>query len=249
MKKTIVIVGATSSIAEHCARLWAAQDQYDFILLGRNKEKLKIIKNDLQVRQPTSAINVCIASFFNADEIDSLVKEICKKNISIVLIAQGALIEQEICEEDLNFVTQSININALSPVLYTEAFYKYLYQEQDSTIAIFSSVAGDRGRKSNYVYGSAKGLVTRYVEGMQHRNAINNGRVVFTLIKPGPTDSAMTIHLKEQGIKLASTEQVAQNIIDGIKHKKRVIYTPRKWGFIMLIVRLVPFFIFKKMDI
>lgn len=249
MEKTIVIVGATSSIAEHCARLWAAQDQYDFILLGRNEEKLKVIKNDLQVRQPTSKINFYIASFFNADEIDTLVREICKTTISIVLIAQGALIGQESCEENLSLITQSININALSPVLYAEAFYKYLYQESDAIIAIFSSVAGERGRKSNYVYGAAKGLVTRYIEGVQHRNAINNGRVTITLIKPGPTESAMTIHLKNQGIKLASTEKVAKDIINGIKNKKRVIYTPRKWSFIMLLIRLIPFFIFKKMDI
>lgn len=249
MKKTIVIVGATSSIAEHCARFWAEEDQYDFILLGRNEEKLKIVKNDLQVRQPTSTINFYIASFFNADEIDTLAREICKTTINIVLIAQGALIEQESCEENLNHITQSVNINALSPVLYAEAFYKYLYQESDATIAIFSSVAGERGRKSNYVYGAAKSLVTRYIEGMQHRNAIDKGKLSICLIKPGPTESAMTIHLKEQGVALASTKKVAKDIIDGIKDKRRIIYTPRKWILIMLIIKIIPFFLFKKMNI
>lgn len=249
MKKTIVIVGATSSIAEYCARLWILQDQYDFILLGRNEEKLKIIQKDLQVRQPTSIVSIYIVSFFDANAIDTLVKILCKATINIVLIAQGALIEQQVCEDDLSLITQSISINALSPVLFAEAFYKYLDHELAATIAIFSSVAGDKGRRSNYVYGSAKSLVTRYAEGMQHRSAISNSRIAITIIKPGPTESAMTMHLKNQGVKLASTEKVAKDIVNGIKNKRRIIYTPKRWRVIMIIIRLMPFFIFKKMNI
>ena len=115
------------------------------------------------------------------------------------------------------------------------------------TLAVISSVAGDRGRKSNYIYGAAKGLVTRYVQGLQHRLANSNVHVV--LIKPGPTDTPMTASLVAQGAKLASVESVALGIVTAIERKKTVAYVPGKWWLIMMIIRHLPSFIFNKMNI
>ena len=108
-------------------------------------------------------------------------------------------------------------------------------------------VAGDRGRKSNYVYGAAKGLITRYTQGLQHRLA--NTGVQVVLIKPGPTDTPMTAHLKQEGGRFASVDDVAKCIVVGIKRSKSVVYAPAKWALIMMIIRHLPEFIFKRMDI
>ena len=248
MNKRIVIVGATSSIALHCARIWA-KSPCDFILLGRNLEKLEIVKNDLTVRNSSNTAVVGVVSFLDTYKIEQTVESICKKPVDIVLIAQGALIGQEDCEKSLISLTHSIEINALSPILYVEAFYQAMKHQSQGSIAVFSSVAGDRGRKSNYAYGASKGLVTRYVEGMQHKNSILKHSLKVCLIKPGPTESNMTNFLKERGAKLADTSKVAQDIVKGISKGKRVVYTPIKWLVIMFIIRLIPFGIFKKLDI
>jgi short-subunit dehydrogenase len=115
------------------------------------------------------------------------------------------------------------------------------------TIALISSVAGDRGRASNYVYGAAKSLVSRYAQGLQHRFSGTSVKII--LVKPGPTETPMTAHLKTQGVKLASTQKVADQIVSGIEKGQSVIYTPKKWGIIMMIIRLLPNFIFNKLKI
>jgi short-subunit dehydrogenase len=115
------------------------------------------------------------------------------------------------------------------------------------TLGLIGSVAGDRGRKSNYVYGSAKGLVTRYAQGLQHRLAATPVKVV--LIKPGPTETPMTAQLKQQGAKLACVEQVAQAICSGMAQGRAVVYAPAKWALIMMIIRHLPRWIFNKLDI
>ena len=115
------------------------------------------------------------------------------------------------------------------------------------TLAIIGSVAGDRGRKSNYVYGAAKGLVTRYAQGFQHRLANTNVNVV--LVKPGPTDTPMTAGMKGKGPKMADVTAVASSIVGGIAKSTPIIYAPAKWAVIMMVIRHLPRFIFNKMNI
>jgi short-subunit dehydrogenase len=142
---------------------------------------------------------------------------------------------------------EALEINGISPVLYAEAFAQHMARENHGTMALIGSVAGDRGRKSNYVYGAAKGLVARYAQGLQHRFSGTDVKIV--LIKPGPTDTPMTAHLKGQGAKLASVEVVAKKIIDAIERGQAVAYIPRKWMLIMLIIRHLPRIIFNRMNI
>jgi len=141
----------------------------------------------------------------------------------------------------------AMRLNALSPVLFAEAFAGRMAVRQQGTIAVIGSVAGDRGRQSNYVYGAAKSLVATYLEGMQHRFA--GAGVKIVLIKPGPTDTPMTAHLKDGKLKLAPVEDVAKAIVKGIESGKPVIYAPAKWRVIMLIIRHLPRFVFNKMRI
>ena len=248
MMKRLVIVGATSAIAEHCARLWVKESAVDLTLIGRDMDKLQMVADDLRVRSPDSVIHTVTADFIDPAAVRLVVDQITASGpVQLVLIAHGTLPDQQQCQNDLAVGQQALIINGLSPVLFAEAFAGHLQAANGGTLAVIGSVAGDRGRKSNYVYGAAKGLVTRYVQGLQHRLARSGVQVV--LIKPGPTDTPMTAHLKQQGMALASAEQVAQAIVDGIAKGAATIYAPAKWKLIMLVIRHLPNFIFNRMDI
>jgi decaprenylphospho-beta-D-erythro-pentofuranosid-2-ulose 2-reductase len=247
-RKKVVIIGATSTIAEHCARLWAAEKPAEMILVGRDRAKTELVALDLRVRTPDALITSVEADFLDPAKIQSLADEIYKKgSIDIVLIAHGSLPDQEQCQNDLSECAEALEINGVSPVLFAEAFVGHMEKADKGTLAIIGSVAGDRGRKSNYVYGAAKGLITRYAQGLQHRLA--NTAVKVVLIKPGPTDTPMTANLKNKGARLASAGVVAQNIVNGIAQGKSVVYAPAKWALIMMVIRHLPKTLFNRLDI
>ncbi len=247
-KKRNVIIGATSAIAEHCARLWVQGEPGDITLVGRDAARTERVAADLRVRSPQSVIRVVQAEFLDPIAIQAVVDSVVDQGtVDTVLIAHGSLPEQSTCQSDLTACREALDINGISPVLYAEAFVKHMTKANHGTLALIGSVAGDRGRKSNYVYGAAKGLVARYAQGLQHRFAGTGVKIV--LIKPGPTDTPMTAHLKSQGAKLASVEDVAQKIVDAIKCGQTVAYVSRKWMLIMLIIQHLPRIIFNKLNI
>lgn len=243
----IVIIGATSSMAEHCARHWVADRDVHMTLVGRDQERLDRIAADLRVRGPLAEIKTQWASFLEPASIAHAVDAMAVQGpIDLVLIAQGVLPDQAACQADLVVCRDALQINALSPVLYAEAFSRHMQHAGHGTIVLIGSVAGDRGRKSNYVYGAAKGLLDRYAQGLQHRLA---GCVNVVLVKPGPTDTPMTAHLKGQGVSLAPVEKVASQIVAAASKGTPVVYIPRKWRWIMLMVAHLPRMIFNRMNI
>ena len=246
-KKRIVIIGATSAMAEHCARLWVENTNVDLTLVARNAEKAERVATDLRVRSPQSVIRVLEANFIAPLAIQKLVDEIVAEGIvDTVLIAHGSLPDQDVCQQNLTECNEALTVNSISPVLFAEAFAGHMQKAKLGTLAIIGSVAGDRGRKSNYVYGAAKGLVTRYAQGLQHRLA--NTGVKVLLIKPGPTETPMTAHLKQQG-GLAKVEDVAKVIVSAINQGKPIVYAPAKWALIMMVIRHLPRFVFNKLNI
>lgn len=244
--KKIVIVGATSAMATCCARLWIQNQQVAMTLIGRNHEKLNRLADDLRARNAIATVSVIQADFTKVSSIKDLLKEI-PEDIDITLIAHGSLSDQGKCEEDLALCQSELELNAISPVLFAEGIVKKMIASNRGTIALIGSVAGDRGRKSNYVYGAAKGLVTRYMQGLQHRLAGTNVKAV--LIKPGPTDTPMTEFLKTRGANLAPVDDVAAGIVLAIEKGRPVAYVPGKWWLIMMIIRHLPAFIFNKLNI
>ncbi len=247
-KKRIVIIGATSAIAEHCARMWVHKQPADLTLVGRDETRLERVATDLKVRSPQSEFRVMQADFLDPEAINDLTQKIFALGaVDVVLIAHGSLPEQTDCQDDLKACREALEINGISPVLYAEAFANQMAKANHGTIALIGSVAGDRGRKSNYVYGAAKGLITRYAQGLQHRFAGTAIKVI--LIKPGPTETPMTAHLKGKGTKLASVDEVAKLIVEGIEAGKLTIYAPGKWWLIMMVIRHLPAMIFNKMNI
>jgi decaprenylphospho-beta-D-erythro-pentofuranosid-2-ulose 2-reductase len=246
--KKIIIIGATSAIAEHCARQWVEDSPKTIVLLGRDFIRTHRVKQDLSTRSPQSDILVETLDFIDSEKILKWVDQTCEADVpDIVLIAHGSLPDQDQCQNDLFQNQQALELNGVSPVLFAEAFAGYMEKANKGKLAIIGSVAGDRGRKSNYVYGAAKGLVNRYVQGLQHRFSGTNVNVI--LIKPGPTDTPMTAHLKSKGVKLADVNFVANCIIEGIERVKPVIYAPAKWAIIMMVIRHLPRFIFNKLNI
>lgn len=247
-KKKIVIIGATSAIAEHCARLWAAEFPVEFTLVSRDSTKTALIAADLRARNTDTVVNIVEVDFLDPTQIQEVADNVYQMGtVDIVLIAHGVLPEQEQCQISLDLCSEALMINGTSPVLFAEAFVGHMQKANKGTLAVIGSVAGDRGRKSNYVYGAAKSLVERYVQGLQHRLA--NTQVKAILIKPGPTDTPMTAHLKSQGANLASVTTVATCIVNGIARQKPVIFAPAKWKWIMLAIQHLPRFVFNKLDI
>lgn len=248
MLQKIIIIGATSAIAEHCARTWLAESAKSLVLLGKDRAKTECVAQDLRVRSPQSCIAVETIDFMDPVQIQAWVDSVCTEDApDIVLIAHGSLPDQKACQQDLKTARLELELNGISPVLFAEAFANYMEKAGRGKLAIIGSVAGDRGRRSNYVYGSSKGLLTRYAQGLQHRLAATGVRVV--LIKPGPTDTPMTADLKSKGMKLAEVDEVARSIVKGIERGLPTVYIPMKWRLIMMVIRHLPRFVFNKMDI
>jgi short-subunit dehydrogenase len=221
----------------------------ELILWGRSPDKLSRLKQDLQARKTDCQMTTDVFDFCDPVVVQQKIDQIKSSSpIDLVIIAQGVLSDQEACQKNLKSCHDSLVINGISPVLFLESFVSLMQTQTKGHIAIIGSVAGDRGKKSNYIYGAAKGLLERYVEGVQHRLATQT--IFVSLIKPGPTDTPMTQHLQQtKGLKVASVEEVAQVMMDGVARQKRVIYAPKKWRIIMWVIRHLPFFIFKHLNI
>jgi short-subunit dehydrogenase len=245
--RRIVVVGATSSMAEHCSRLWAEQSPSEFVLVARDLVRAERIAADLRIRGAT-AVRVLGSRFDAPTAITELVHRASSDGPpDIVLIAHGNLPDQTLCQDDLVACADALTVNGVSPVLFAEGFAAGMFARGVGTLVVIGSVAGDRGRRSNYAYGAAKGLVTRYMQGLQHRAAGTAVRIV--LVKPGPTATPMTRRLADEGAKLASVEAVAAAIVAGASAGTPTVYAPAKWALIMMVIRHLPRRIFDRMNI
>lgn len=241
-RRRIVIVGATSAMAEHCARLWLRQTpDCELVLLGRHAERLERVAGDLRVRAPQARISCRVLDFSDADAI-ALAAADCSQPQApdLVLIAHGLLPDQARAQEDLALARLTLEVNGLSPVLFAEAFAARMQAVEGGRLALIGSVAGDRGRQSNYVYGAAKGLLERYAEGLQHRLALQGHPLRVVLVKPGPTATPMTAAMGGAPGGLAPVDAVAAGIVKGVAQGRPVVYVPGKWRLIMAVIRSLP---------
>lgn len=247
--KNVVIVGATSAIAHHCSRYLIKYGTSQFVLIGRNDQRINDVADDLRCRNGNIRVyTYVIEDFLNPESIQKLVDHVCKKvPPDLVLIAQGtSLPENSVLQKDLVEMKKSLEINVISPLLFSNAFTEYFAKTGHGTLAIFGSVAGDRGRQSNYIYGSAKGCIDTFAAGLRHRFFHSN--IKICLVKPGPTYSPLTMNLPIKN-NIASTDDTAICIVKGLLQKKKIIYSPRKWRYIMTIIRNIPDFLFGYMRI
>ena len=243
--RRIVVIGATSLIAQHVLRQWIATGPADVHLVGRDAERLDGVGRDLAVRSPESTTTTHVVDVLDLAAVEALAADLTAQPLDLVLIAHGTLPEQADCQGDRALAARTLLVNGNSVVLAAEAFVARMDHARAATVVVIGSVAGDRGRRTNYVYGSAKALVATYVEGLQHRLAGRPLQVV--LVKPGPTATPMTAGLGMP--RLARPEEVATAIVRGVERGTPVIYAPPLWRVIMLVIRHLPRVVFNRLSI
>ena len=164
--------------------------------------------------------------------------------VDIVLLAHGTLSNQESCEQSVEETMAEIQTNALSTISLLTLIANRFETRKLGTIAVISSVAGDRGRASNYVYGSAKAMVTVFTSGLRQRLFKSNVSVVT--VKPGFVDTPMTADFKK-GLLWVKPSLIANKIVRAVDRRRSEIYAPAFWFLVMIIIKIVPMWIFKRM--
>lgn len=240
----ILIIGATSAIAESVARLYAARGAALY-LVGRSAGKLDTIAADLRVRGAQRAeygvldVNDVAAHGALLDTAWSTLE-----GIDTVLIAHGTLPDQAACDASVDLSLREFATNGTSTIALAAALAQRL--QSGATLAVISSVAGDRGRASNYLYGSAKAAVTAYLSGLGQR--LRPAGVNVLVIKPGFVDTPMTAAFKK-GALWATPDKVAAGILKAIGKRKAVAYLPGFWWAIMMIIKNIPEFVFRRIKL
>mgnify|MGYP006130741473 CR=1 FL=1 len=241
--KKVLIIGATSAIAEHCARIWATRGD-ELFLIARNEDHVQTIATDLKVRGASSVAINCV----DLNELDRHVDlldaaENAMGGVDVVLIAHGTLSNQKMCELSVKETLAEIQTNALSTISLLTLIANKFEAKKSGTICVISSVAGDRGRASNYVYGSAKAMITAFTSGLRQR--LHKSNVAVVTIKPGFVDTPMTSDF-EKGLLWAKPNRVAVKIIKAIDVNRAEVYVPSFWWTIMKLINIIPNKIFRK---
>ena len=238
---TVLILGATSDIGFAIAQKFASE-KYDVQLAGRNNDQLKPFKTDLEIRY---GIN-CSIHTFDANDFashqsfyDSLIP---KPGVTIYVI--GYMNDNEKVINDWSESLKTINANYSGAVSILNIVASDYSKTKSGTIVGISSVAGNRGRQSNYIYGSAKAAFTAYLSGL--RNKLYHDKVHVMTVLPGFVYTKMTEHLTLPKLLTAKPEEVSNAIFNGVKKKKNIIYVKWFWKWIMLIITSIPESMFKK---
>ncbi|CAN5250875.1 SDR family oxidoreductase [soil metagenome] len=245
MSLNILIIGATSGIAQAVAQRYALQ-QAKLFLVARNAEKLDIVTADLLVRG-AAAVDSFVMDANNVELLPAMLDNAWKAfgAMDIALIAHGTLPDQKRTETDMLYTIGEFRNNAESVIVCLAAIAQRFELQGKGVIAVISSVAGDRGRASNYLYGAAKAAINAYTSGLRMRLFKKGVHVLTT--KPGFVATAMTANL-DLPVKLTATaETVAKDICKAIGRRSNVLYTPSFWKMIMLLVRVLPTPIFKRL--
>ncbi len=246
--RTALILGATSAIAEAVARLFAAEGMR-LLLVGRNAGRLQAIASDLTVRG-AAAVETEAQDLMTQAEIHPLFDRLAAKlggRVDYVLICHGYLGDQALAARDQAEADRILAANFSSAALWTLAAAGHLRRQGYGSLVVLGSVAGDRGRRANFVYGAAKAGIATLCEGVAHDFAAGGPKAV--VIKIGPTDTPMTAGFDKRGPLWSKPEQVAAVIRRAADGSRPVVYAPGFWRWIMMVIRAIPAPIFNKMSI
>ncbi|MGH7072777.1 MAG: SDR family NAD(P)-dependent oxidoreductase [Stellaceae bacterium] len=233
----IVILGALSAMATEIARIYAARGA-DFGLLGSSSERLADLAADLKVRG-AGKIKTLAADLSASQSCDATIDEFADEmgGVDLLILAYGILGDQARAQREPQHTLDILTTNFTSAALWLLAAAKRM--DEKGTIAVFSSVAGDRGRQSNYVYGSAKAGLGVFAQGMAHEFAPTGLRII--VIKPGLIVTPMTEGMKRSGLLWVDARRAARIVVDAIDRKRGpFVYVPGFWRWIMLVIRAVP---------
>ncbi|MGE0632507.1 MAG: SDR family oxidoreductase [Pseudobdellovibrionaceae bacterium] len=239
--KNVLIIGATSAIATAFAKRISTYCQ-SIVLVGRSPDKLSSLREELE-KFGSARIFSEILDFNLLVSHQSFIQRIVETySIDTVLIAHGTSVNQKLAEKNFSDQIGCFEVNFLSTISLLTPIANIFETRKNGVIAVISSVAGDRGRQSNYIYGSTKSALSAYLSGLRGR--LHSSKVHVLTIKPGMVKTPMTSNHKKVRLT-TSPEVVARDIENAIRKRKNVIYTPAYWRFIMLALRLVPEYFFK----
>jgi decaprenylphospho-beta-D-erythro-pentofuranosid-2-ulose 2-reductase len=246
MATKLLILGATSAIAYETAKCFA-KDGADLFLVGRNPDRLYTLAVDLKARG-AARVETQVLDLADLTCHQELMEQVLSMlgGLDMLLIAHGTLGDQRQCELSVVETLKELNNNALSVISLLTIAANYFEKRHRGCIAVISSVAGDRGRKSNYVYGTAKGALNVFLQGL--RNRLSSSGVTVLTIKPGFVDTPMVAHRKK-GLLFAKPEPVGQGIYHAMLKKKDIVYLPWFWRPIMLVVTSLPEAVFKRLSL
>jgi short-subunit dehydrogenase len=246
LAKKVVILGATSGIALEVERQLARLG-YELLLVARSPQRLAALQGDLLVRGAKHVLT-CAADLA-AIEYHAGIFDFVRRSFpgyDTVLLAYGAMHDQKDSEASVDVLLSELHINYVSAAALLTLFAADLEQRRTGCIAAITSVAGDRGRRSNYVYGSAKGALSLFLQGLRSR--LHPAGVKVITIKPGPVQTPMTDHLPNAA-RFAEPEQVARDIVRALEQRSPdVLYTPKVWRYVMTAVGHIPETVFKRLS-
>ena len=241
---TVLILGAGSDMAQAIARTFAKND-YAVQLAARNAERLSAFKTDMQLRHNA----VCSLHDFDALDFAShaaFFNQLDPKP-DVTISVFGVMDEEDLAFGNWAITERMINSNYTGVVSILNVVAAFYQQQQRGCIAGISSVAGERGRQSKLIYGSSKAALTAYLDGL--RNKLFNDKVHVVTVKPGFVYTRMTETLKLPAALTAQPEEIGQAVYNAVEKKKNVIYVRWMWRWIMLIIKCIPEFQFKKMKL
>jgi short-subunit dehydrogenase len=233
----VAVFGATSGIAHEAARAWARQGA-SFFLAGRSEEKVGTIADDLRVRGAVS-VATCAADLADVATHAAVMERLLAdgRPVDRALVAWGTLPDQQVCEQDSNALARQFTVNATSVLALANRLVALLERQGHGSLAVIGSVAGDRGRRSNYAYGAAKAAVDVFMTGVRARLRGTGASAI--LVKPGFVRTPMTAHLPPSPL-FWSAEAVGRRIVQAMEGGSRTVYTPFFWQLIMGGIRALP---------
>jgi decaprenylphospho-beta-D-erythro-pentofuranosid-2-ulose 2-reductase len=245
LPKRVLVLGATSAIAIAVARKLAAGGA-SFYLVARSEAKLEAVACDLETRG-AHAVFAHVLDLDNTAGHPEMLARAAETlgHIDLALIAHGIMGDKKAVQEDYVAAGKVFETNFLSAASLSTWLANYFEARGAGVLAVISSVAGDRGRKSNYVYGASKGALNIFLDGL--RNRVDRAGVQVLTIRPGFVSTPMTAHLKQTAL-FAHPNKVADGILHAIAARKDVVYLPKIWRPIMFLIRNIPERIFKKMN-
>ena len=244
--RRILVLGATSGIAEACIHLWAERGDHLF-LVARSTGRLAAVAADARTRGAGYVDTAVIDLDRTEHHADLLAHAINSLGgLDIAYLALGVLGDQARAERNFHDAAPIVHTNYTAPVSLLTWLANYCAQRHSGTLAVLSSVAGERGRKSNYVYGSSKAGLTAFVDGL--RNRIDREGVHVMTIKPGPVRTSMTDGMKGQE-RFADVNKVAATMVKAIDKGQDIVYVPGQWRLIMSVIRAIPESFFKKLNL
>lgn len=239
--KSLLIIGANSDIAKAVAKRYA-RDSYNLVLATRTPDSLNMFAQDLKVRFGVD-ISCVFFDILNHESHASFYETLTPRPTGVV-VAVGYLGDQQVAEKNADETRKIIDINYTGIVNFLSLVANDFEERKSGFIVGISSIAGDRGRKSSYVYGSAKAALTVYLSGL--RNRLYPNKVHVLTVKPGLVDTKMLAGMFFPKWLMTSPEKVADDIFRGEKRGRNILYTAWYWKWIFVLVRLLPEWVFKR---